>query len=119
MILAARPIPIDSPEPDELVPSFADPAIVRIPLKTDLAMHAVPAVALLIDFFLIERKYTRRQAIWGGTAMTVLACSVYAPWIEYCSEFNGSCKSKSQVKPDAFVLIGNYSPVSLPHGEPV
>ncbi|EPT06093.1 hypothetical protein FOMPIDRAFT_1110353 [Fomitopsis schrenkii] len=90
MILAARPIPIDSPEPDELVPSFADPAIVRIPLKTDLAMHAVPAVALLIDFFLIERKYTRRQAIWGGTAMTVLACSVYAPWIEYCSEFNGS-----------------------------
>ena len=90
MILAARPIPVDSP--DELVPSFSEPTIMRIPLKVDLALHALPAISLLIDFFFIERKYSRRQAVWGGIAMTVLACSAYAPWIEYCATFNGSCK---------------------------
>ena len=93
MILAARPIPVESPDPDQLVPSFSEPAIMRIPLKIDLALHAVPAISLLIDFFLVERKYSRRQAVWGGIVMTVLACSTYAPWIEYCSKFNGSCKS--------------------------
>lgn len=112
MILAARPIAGDSS--GALEPSSSELAILRIPLKTDLALHAVPAISLLVDFFFVERRYSHRQAVWGGIAMTVLACSTYAPWIEYCSKFNGSCKS--QVTLHAFLLIRNRSPVSLPHG---
>ncbi|KAI0736998.1 FAR-17a/AIG1-like protein [Fomitopsis betulina] len=88
MILAARPIAGDSS--GALEPSSSELAILRIPLKTDLALHAVPAISLLVDFFFVERRYSHRQAVWGGIAMTVLACSTYAPWIEYCSKFNGS-----------------------------
>lgn len=121
MILAARPIPVDSPDPDELVPSFSEPTIMRIPLKTDLALHAVPAISLLLDFFFVERKYSRRQAVWGGIAMTVLACSAYAPWIEYCSKFNGSCEFQPYLKyllacANAFSCC---SSVSLPYRGPV
>ncbi|KZT68198.1 hypothetical protein DAEQUDRAFT_751434 [Daedalea quercina L-15889] len=90
MILAARPIPIKSPSPDELVPSFSEPTILRIPLKIDLALHAVPAISLLAEFFFVERKYSRGQAVYGGILMTALACSSYAPWIEYCAKSNGS-----------------------------
>ncbi|KAH9842702.1 FAR-17a/AIG1-like protein [Rhodofomes roseus] len=90
MILAARPLPIDSPNPDELVPSFSEPTIMRIPLRIDLALHAVPAISLLLDFFCFERRYSRGQAIYGGIIMTALACLSYAPWIEHCAKVNGS-----------------------------
>jgi len=90
MILAARPLPIEFPTPDELVPSFSEPTILRIPLKIDLALHAIPAISLILDFFFVERKYTRGQAVYGGIIMTVLACLSYAPWIEHCAKFNGS-----------------------------
>ncbi|PCH38129.1 hypothetical protein WOLCODRAFT_136059 [Wolfiporia cocos MD-104 SS10] len=79
------------PQPDESVPSSAGPTqLQRIPLSTDLALHAAPALALLLDFYLIERKYTRAQAIYGGILLTAIAGVLYASWTEYLAQFNGS-----------------------------
>ncbi|GAW06622.1 conserved fungal protein [Lentinula edodes] len=35
--------------------------LLRIPLPMDLSLHAVPALTLLADFLLFEKKYTRKE----------------------------------------------------------
>ncbi|KAH8106738.1 FAR-17a/AIG1-like protein [Cristinia sonorae] len=61
----------------------------RIPVQMDLALHAVPAISLLLDFFLLERKYTNKQAIYGGFFVAAASGLWYAWWVEECAKFNG------------------------------
>ncbi|OCH95044.1 hypothetical protein OBBRIDRAFT_788778 [Obba rivulosa] len=65
------------------------PALQRIPLKMDLALHAAPAISLLVDFLLFERKYPRLQARYGAIVVTAIAGIWYACWVEYCAQYNG------------------------------
>ncbi|KAI0928613.1 hypothetical protein AcW2_004570 [Taiwanofungus camphoratus] len=89
-----RPLP-DAlmPEPDQTVPSSVSEGseLQRIPLKLDLALHAAPAISLLIDFTFFERKYTKAEAVYGGVVICAIAGASYASWVEYCAKFNGAC----------------------------
>jgi hypothetical protein len=58
----------------------------------DLALHAAPAIAVLIEFLLIERKYTGKAASIGAPIVTVLYGVSYSVWVEYCAAYNGHCE---------------------------
>ncbi|KAJ3782263.1 FAR-17a/AIG1-like protein [Lentinula aff. detonsa] len=62
--------------------------LVRIPLHLDLALHAVPAITLLADFLLFERKYSRAELLYGAPAVSILYTIFYAWWVERCASFN-------------------------------
>jgi len=66
------------------------PLLLRIPLRMDLALHATPALSLLADFVLFERKYTKKQALVGAPIVAGAATLWYSWWAEYCASFNGS-----------------------------
>ncbi|KAJ4465216.1 FAR-17a/AIG1-like protein [Lentinula lateritia] len=63
--------------------------LLRIPLPMDLSLHAVPALTLLVDFLLFEKKYTRKEIRYGGTGISVVYTIFYAWWVERCAGFNG------------------------------
>lgn len=58
----------------------------------DLALHAAPAISLLLDFFLFEKKYSKNQASYGGFVVASLAGTGYGWWVEYCAKHNGTCE---------------------------
>ncbi|KAJ4000110.1 FAR-17a/AIG1-like protein [Lentinula boryana] len=62
--------------------------LVRIPLHLDLALHAVPAITLLADFLLFERKYSRAELLYGAPTVSILYTIFYAWWVERCASFN-------------------------------
>lgn len=65
----------------------------RIPLSVDLAMHAVPAITLTLDFFLFEKRYTRYQVTHIAPLAAILFGLWYVSWVEYCASYNGRCTS--------------------------
>ncbi|KAF9023872.1 hypothetical protein BDZ89DRAFT_1069534 [Hymenopellis radicata] len=71
-------------------PTFSTEMIklARIPLPIDLALHAVPAASLLLDFILSEKKYSKSAESY---AMPLVgACALlYSSWAEYCASING------------------------------
>jgi len=69
--------------------SSAAPQFTRIPVEMDIALHAVPAISLLLDFFLLERKYTTKQAVYGGFIVAATSGLWYAWWVEECAKYNG------------------------------
>lgn len=58
----------------------------------DVALHAVPAISLLLDFFLLERKYSRKTAVFGGFIVAAASGLWYAWWVEECAKYNGICE---------------------------
>lgn len=72
--------------------SNAMPKLLRLPLSHDLALHAVPGAALILDFVLFEKKYGKSEVTFGAPLITVLAGLWYACWVEYCASYNGTCK---------------------------
>jgi len=87
-----KPLPdATTPEPDEIVPSsLGHTGLQRIPLRIDLSLHAAPAIALILDFYFVERRYPRSQAIYGSFLACAMACVAYASWVEYLAQFNDS-----------------------------
>jgi len=77
-------------DPKNTVPSASSENIVRIPLRIDLALHAAPALTLLVDFFLFETRYSQSEATYGATAVSALFGIWYGCWVEYCASVNGS-----------------------------
>ncbi|TCD60534.1 hypothetical protein EIP91_009930 [Steccherinum ochraceum] len=70
--------------------STKTPQLSRIPVEMDVSLHAVPAISLLLDFFLLERKYTPKQAIYGGFIVAAVSGLWYAWWVEECAKYNGA-----------------------------
>jgi len=64
-----------------------------ISLRVDLALHAAPAIALVLDFFLFEKKYTRYQVVRVAPLTAILFGIWYVSWVEYCASQNGRCVS--------------------------
>lgn len=74
--------------------SSDSPQFIRIPLRTDISLHAVPAITLLADFLLFERKYTKNEVLYGAPAVSLGYSALYAWWVEHCATFNnGRCKA--------------------------
>ncbi|KAE9399284.1 hypothetical protein BT96DRAFT_1019605 [Gymnopus androsaceus JB14] len=68
--------------------SSDSPQFIRIPLRTDISLHAVPAITLLADFLLFERKYTKNEVLYGAPAVSLGYSALYAWWVEHCATFN-------------------------------
>lgn len=89
--------------------------LVYLPLHLDLAMHAVPAVALAVDFFIYEQKFGRKSAILAPLLAFAYAI-FYGSWVEHCSsKNNGVCGWFYHAVPDIMLIIGS-SPIPVPHG---
>lgn len=69
--------------------SSAAAALITLPLKVDLALHAVPGIALTLDFFLFEKRYTRYQVTHVAPLSSILFGLWYVIWVEYCASHNG------------------------------
>ena len=74
-------------------------------MELDLALHAIPGTTLVLDFFLFEEKYAKKQARLGGAAVAIAAGLWYSCWAEYCASFNGICESLSLVSDKSLSLI--------------
>ena len=73
--------------------SSAAPLLFYLPLHVDLSLHAVPAISLILDFFLFEKKYSQRE-IGAAPFIAVAFASWYAIWLEHCATMNnGICTS--------------------------
>ncbi|KIJ68881.1 hypothetical protein HYDPIDRAFT_23759 [Hydnomerulius pinastri MD-312] len=72
-----------------LLPSIHSTGVARIPVLTDLALHLVPLLALLIDFFVFEGRYTPRKIrIVAPIAIAVYGLG-YVGLVEFCVRRNG------------------------------
>jgi len=65
----------------------------KIPLKVDLALHVAPGIALALDFFFFEKRYTRYQVVRVAPLVIVLFGVWYAGLVEYCASRDGGCRS--------------------------
>lgn len=65
------------------------PALLRLPLRHDLSLHAAPAISLLLDFFLLEKKYGPSAASWGAMITSIMFGTWYSIWVEWCAAANG------------------------------
>ncbi|KAF8797924.1 hypothetical protein BYT27DRAFT_7123766 [Phlegmacium glaucopus] len=61
----------------------------RIPLPVDLALHAMPAISILADFFLFESKYQWKDVQVGAPVTTAAFALWYGLWVEHCGKRNG------------------------------
>ncbi|WWC69613.1 uncharacterized protein I206_103556 [Kwoniella pini CBS 10737] len=73
----------------------------RIPLLMDLSMHALPAVALAIDFFFLEKKFKPPASNIGSFVLAATFGTGYSLWVEHCASINGSF-------PYPFLTIMNF-----------
>ncbi|CAE7224271.1 unnamed protein product [Rhizoctonia solani] len=83
-----------SSEPAEPSSAPEVPQFYRIPLTMDLALHLAPSASLVLDFFVLERKYTPRQLKNQAPVLAVLAAVSYATWAEYCASKNGAYQQR-------------------------
>lgn len=75
------------------IPTSATPnAAFQLPLSIDLALHAAPAVFLMFDFLLFEKKYDKREANVIAPVAASLFGLWYCSWVEHCGKHNdGIC----------------------------
>ncbi|KAF9453243.1 hypothetical protein P691DRAFT_801584 [Macrolepiota fuliginosa MF-IS2] len=75
----ATQLPGDSP---------SDATLFYLPLEMDLALHAVPATSLALDFFLFERKYSRHATRFLAPLLSLAYTAWYGWWVERCGAKN-------------------------------
>ena len=83
----------EDPNATEPTSSSAVPEPQRLPLHTDLAIHAVPAISLIIDFYLLEKKYAKNVSRYGALSLAAVLGAWYSSWVEHCASYNGFCAS--------------------------
>ncbi|KIK59784.1 hypothetical protein GYMLUDRAFT_44239 [Collybiopsis luxurians FD-317 M1] len=62
---------------------------IRLPLSMDFALHAAPAISLLVDFLMLGKRLSRNELRFGTPAVSFFYTSFYAWWVERCASFNG------------------------------
>jgi hypothetical protein len=77
-----------APDADVTAAAAGQP-LVFLPLWMDLGLHAVPAAALIIDFFVLERKYRPPMSTWVAFAVAGTFTTAYVTWAEHCAAING------------------------------
>ncbi|ORX39694.1 FAR-17a/AIG1-like protein [Kockovaella imperatae] len=86
LMFPKSPEDVSSPVPSS-VP--ATDLLFKIPLNMDLSMHALPAFALLFDFFFLEKKYTPPASTIGAPLLALTFGTLYGVWVEHCATING------------------------------
>ncbi|KAG8967921.1 hypothetical protein FRC03_009056 [Tulasnella sp. 419] len=76
-------------EPSNTEPTSSDmaPIMIRIPLDIDLVLHLSPLLAHLLQFFLLERKYSKEQEN-KAPLLAALAGLWYVSFAEWCASYN-------------------------------
>ncbi|KAL0573273.1 hypothetical protein V5O48_008680 [Marasmius crinis-equi] len=70
--------------------------LVRIPLPVDLSLHLAPAVSLLLDFFVLEKKFEPREVKYTAPLVALAYTVFYGAWVEHCAKRNdGLCEINS------------------------
>jgi hypothetical protein len=65
----------------------------RLPLFIDLALHASPASALLVDFLIFDTKYEERELKYRVPFAATVFAVWYGLWVEHCAKNNnGICE---------------------------
>nr|XP_031858838.1 uncharacterized protein CI109_005793 [Kwoniella shandongensis]KAA5525910.1 hypothetical protein CI109_005793 [Kwoniella shandongensis] len=84
-------LPSNSSAGNPSEPSSAEgmDSLFRIPLWMDISMHLVPALALIADFFLLERKFRPPQSTYGALLLATTFGIAYGFWAEHCASING------------------------------
>ncbi|RXW18876.1 hypothetical protein EST38_g6977 [Candolleomyces aberdarensis] len=78
----------DFSQPGSPSSSSEAPKPFYLPLSIDLALHACPAIALMVDFFAFESKYTASEVKYAVPAIVACYCVFYGSWVEYCATKN-------------------------------
>ncbi|KIK08735.1 hypothetical protein K443DRAFT_128192 [Laccaria amethystina LaAM-08-1] len=60
----------------------------RLPLFIDLALHASPASALLVDFLIFDTKYEERELKYRVPFAATVFAVWYGLWVEHCAKNN-------------------------------
>ncbi|KIJ69002.1 hypothetical protein HYDPIDRAFT_172501 [Hydnomerulius pinastri MD-312] len=102
----------EEPKESEPTSSSAAPKLMRIPLETDLALHATPFITLLTDFLVFERKFTKGQVSKGAPAIVFVYTIWYASLVEYCATFNGAFPYPFLTENPFNVRVGIYTTVA-------
>ncbi|KAF9022202.1 hypothetical protein BDZ89DRAFT_956767 [Hymenopellis radicata] len=74
---------------EDITSSSQAPDLFHIPLSVDLGLHALPGLALVLDFMLFEKKYSRKTVSSYALPLSILVTVLYTSWEEYCSSING------------------------------
>lgn len=79
-------------------------ALFRIPMNLDLTLHALPAISMILDFFVFERSYTDEETAFAVPFTAGMYGIGYGLWVEHCAKHNdGVCKCKSFHLNDVFL----------------
>ncbi|WVF72337.1 hypothetical protein IAT40_007150 [Kwoniella sp. CBS 6097] len=87
LMLPPKPNMASSPEPSS---SGMEDGLFRIPLWMDMSMHLAPAVALIIDFFFLEKKFRPPASTIGAFILAATFGASYGVWVEHCASINGA-----------------------------
>ncbi|KAH9945955.1 FAR-17a/AIG1-like protein [Epithele typhae] len=77
---------LEDPEPSSVA---GEPESQRLPLHVDLCLHAIPAISLIVDFYLLEKKYSKSISRYGALSLASVLGTWYACWVEHCAAYNG------------------------------
>ncbi|KAJ6496569.1 FAR-17a/AIG1-like protein [Mycena vitilis] len=75
--------------PHLIVQQMPDSRAMVLPLRIDLSLHAVPCLALLVDFMIFEPNYGRKATLYVAPALTLICTVWYGWWVEHCATKNG------------------------------
>ncbi|WVR05049.1 hypothetical protein IAU60_002061 [Kwoniella sp. DSM 27419] len=88
LMLPPRPDLQSAPEPASA--EAVGDGLFRIPLWMDMSMHLLPAVALILDFFILEKKFHPPSSTIGALLLAASFGAGYSIWIEHCATINGA-----------------------------
>ncbi|KAK8869955.1 hypothetical protein IAR55_000524 [Kwoniella newhampshirensis] len=87
LMFPASPDAGSSSEPSS---SGGQELLFRIPLWMDISMHLAPALALIADFFILERKFRPPVSTYGALLLATTFGTAYGFWAEHCASINGN-----------------------------
>lgn len=90
--LILRSMPVSESAPSHNPHNLPELALIRLPISMDIALHALPAIAMAAEFFIFEKKYSAKAEKYGAPTMAAVYGIGYALWVEYCASFNGRCE---------------------------
>jgi len=106
--LILPPLPTAEPSSSSAVPELA-----RLSLDHDLALHASPVLALLLEFIFFQEKYSVREVNYGATFLAILAGAAYGSWVEYCASYNKTFPYPFLTENPFNIRIGIYAVATL------
>ncbi|KAI9065112.1 hypothetical protein FKP32DRAFT_1590866 [Trametes sanguinea] len=89
LLLMPNMILMSDPETTTPTSSSRIPRPEQLPLQVDLAIHAVPAISMFVDFYFFESRYSKTASRWGVLVLSAVCSIWYSTWVEYCASFNG------------------------------